>query len=151
MACTHDCREPINKPFRIHRKQIFAENTPITSNQNIPLALLRQCGEGGYGNRRRYTRANEIEQLAVEKYKTNGKGITFNDLVSCKTALHKEQARTTLKHYLKKGVLFTISNHKPQQYYPACLKSAHSPFFWKNTIVHGSSWRASNQNCCKVY
>jgi coenzyme F420-dependent glucose-6-phosphate dehydrogenase len=29
-------------------------------------------------------------------------------------------------------------------------KTLHSTYR-KNTIIHGSSWRTSNQNCCKVY
>jgi hypothetical protein len=34
---------------------------------------------GDYRRRRRYTRAEQIEKLAVEKCRKNGKGITFND------------------------------------------------------------------------
>jgi hypothetical protein len=123
MTCNYNCIEPINKPFRKYHKQVIAKNTPITSNQNVPLALLGQSGEDVYENRRRYTKAYEIEQLAVKKYRTNGKGITFNDVLRCGTAPHKEQAQTTLKHYLKKGVLFTLGDLRPQQYYPTCIKS----------------------------
>ena len=49
--------------------------------------------------------------------------MTFNDLLSTGLASHKEQAQITLKHCLEKQILFTISNHKPQQYYPTCLRA----------------------------
>jgi hypothetical protein len=102
-----------------------SENIPIDSSQNIPIDLLVQYGSGGGSNciRRRYTRVQEIEGLAASKYKENGKGITFNDLLSNEFALHKKQAQITLKHCLEKQVLFTISNHKPQRYYPTSLRA----------------------------
>jgi len=104
----------------------YHENIPIASSQNIPIALSTQCigaGFGGSYRRRHYTRAIEIEKLAVDKYKKNGMGITFNDLLSSELASHKSQSQITLKHYYKSGILFTIAAHKPQQYYPTCIKS----------------------------
>jgi hypothetical protein len=73
--------------------------------------------------RRRYTTAQQIEKLAVEKYRKNGKGITFNDLLHSGLASNKKQSQITLKHYRNKAILFTISVHKPQQYYPTSIKS----------------------------
>lgn len=61
--------------------------------------------------------------MAADKCNKNGKGITFNDLLSAGLASHKEQAQITLKHSLRMGLLFSLGNYKPQQYYPACLKS----------------------------
>ena len=78
---------------------------------------------GSHRKRRRYTRAQEVEKLAVDKYTKNGKGTTFNDLLSSGMASHKEQAQITLKHCLRMNLLFTLGNYKPQQYYPICLKS----------------------------
>jgi hypothetical protein len=101
------------------------KNIPIASSKNIPLALSAQCDDGfvvGY-KRRRYTRAKHIEKLAIEKCKKNGKGITFNDLLSYGLAPNKKQSQVTLKYYRNKGILFSISAHKPQQYYPASIKS----------------------------
>ena len=49
--------------------------------------------------------------------------MSFNDLLSAGLASHKEQAQITIKHCLEKQVLFTISNHKPQQYYPTSLRA----------------------------
>ena len=84
--------------------QKFKENIPIRSSQNIPLTQLGQYGDGdGYKKKlRRYTRVQEVEQLAVRKYKNNGKGMTFNDLLSTGLASHKEHAQITLKHCLEK-------------------------------------------------
>jgi hypothetical protein len=104
----------------------YYKNIPIDSSKNIPLVLLAQCDGGfvgGYGRRRRYTRAEQIEKLAVEKYKKNGKGIIFNDLLSRGLASNKKQSQITLKYYHNQGILFTISAHKPQQYYPTSIKS----------------------------
>jgi hypothetical protein len=101
------------------------KNIPIASSKNIPLALVAQC-DGGFvsgHNRRRYTRADQIEKMAVEKYKKNGMGITFNDLLYRGLTSNKMQSQITLKHYRNKGILFTISARKPQQYYPVCIKS----------------------------
>ena len=66
---------------------------PLNSSENMPLVLLGQCG-GGHGRcSRRYTRAKEIENLAIKKYNETGKGITFNDLLSRRLVLHKRRAQ----------------------------------------------------------
>jgi hypothetical protein len=101
---------------------LVSKNIPIDSGQNIPLAQLGQCGT--YCNKqRRYTRAQDIETLAINKYKDNGRAITYKDLLSNGLAFSKVQAQITLKYCFKKNVLFTLRNHKPQQYYPTNLKS----------------------------
>ena len=106
--------------------KIKRENDPIGKSVNIPLNVLGQY----YRNRsaehvpaRRYTKAKRIETLAVNKFKQNGLGISFNELLSNGLAEHKQQAQRTLKHCLRGGILFTPYNRKPQQYYPNCLKS----------------------------
>jgi hypothetical protein len=91
---------------------------PLNSSENMPLVLL---GDGRCS--RRYTRAKEIENLVVKNYSETGKGITFNHLLSRGLVLHKRRAQITLKYHCKRNILFTPANHKPQQYYPACLKS----------------------------
>jgi hypothetical protein len=99
------------------------QNAPIDSSQNAPLALLGQwtC----YGNRvkRRYTRAQQIQNLAVDKYHRNGYGTTYRDLISNGIASNKKQAQNTLKRCLQNNIIFTIEPHKPQHYYPVCLRS----------------------------
>lgn len=112
-------------PDRTTRKTI-GEIILIHDSQNIPVALSGQCTGSSYiirERQRRYTKAKFIETLAVRKCKQNGRGISFKDLLSNGFALHKQQAQTTLKHCLRANILFTIGDRKPQEYYPACLKS----------------------------
>ena len=102
------------------------ENIPIGKSGNIPLDVLGQydCSHSiEHIPSRRYTKAKCIEALAINKFKQNGRGISFNDLLLNNLARHKPQAQCTLKYCLRSGILFAPYNHKPQLYYPACLKS----------------------------
>ncbi|MGA7370433.1 MAG: hypothetical protein WBX01_14990, partial [Nitrososphaeraceae archaeon] len=102
------------------------ENTPVEDGQNIPLDLLGQCRYNYKSDcipSRGYIKAKLIEDLAISKYKHNGNGISFTDLLSNGFAKHKEQAQAKLKYCLRSEILFTPYNHKPQQYYPTCFKS----------------------------
>jgi hypothetical protein len=114
-----------NRPHPTTRKATV-ENIPLDNSQNIPLALLGQY-DGSlrqkWRRQRRYTKAKKIETLAISKYRQNGRGISFKDLLSNGVATHKQQAQTTWKHCLRANILFTIHNRKPQEYYPLCLKS----------------------------
>ena len=99
------------------------KNNPIDSGQITPMAQSdRYFCRNGNGIRR-YIKAEEIEDLASGKYKGNGRGITFSDLLINGLVLRKRQAQSQLKYFLRKRVLFTISNSKPQEYYPVCLKA----------------------------
>ena len=53
-------------------------NVPVENDKNIPLGLLGHQ----YHGKRRYTKSYDIEELAIEKYKQTGKGITFADLLT---------------------------------------------------------------------
>src|SRR5919198_593658 len=86
------------------------KNIPVAYKQNVPIA-------------REYIRSKEVQQLAVEKYHKNGKGITFNDLLLSGISKTKIQAQLKLKNCLKNQVLFTLQDHKPQQYYPTSIKA----------------------------
>ena len=77
--------------------KIKRENDPIGKSVNIPLNVLGQY----YRNRsaehvpaRRYTKAKRIETLAVNKFKQNGLGISFNELLSNGLAEHKAASST---------------------------------------------------------
>jgi hypothetical protein len=103
-----------------------SKNIPIDTGRNIPLALFGQCltnNNGENKRRRRYNKTQVIETVAVNKYRKNGRGITFSDLLSSGVAFNKAQAQTTLKHCLARKVLFTVGSYKPQLYYPVSLKS----------------------------
>lgn len=102
------------------------ENIPIGKCANIPLDLLGQYDRNHRTNHvpsRRYTKAKSIETFAISKFRQNGRGISFNDLLSNGLAEHKLQAQSTLKHCLRSGILFTPYKYKPQRYYATCLKS----------------------------
>ena len=101
----------------------FNNNNSLDRTQNSPLELLVQYDNGHLYPKRRYTKYQAIDRLAIEKFKRTGKGICFNDLIQSGLAQHKRQAQDTVKRFRQKKILFTLENHKPQQYYPFCLKS----------------------------
>jgi hypothetical protein len=94
-------------------------NVPLTLNKNVPLSLAVQYGD----SKRRYSNSQEVNNLAIDKFKKNGKGITYGDLLSSGLVQHKKQGQRTLKYFLKKGILFSIRDSRPQQYYAASIKS----------------------------
>jgi hypothetical protein len=99
---------------------------PINQLRNVPLDSVTQYGNDRLRkseSQRHYTAAKVINNLAVKKYKINGRGISFNDLLFAKIATSKKQAQIKLKYHLKKKTLFTISKNKPQSYYPESLRS----------------------------
>jgi hypothetical protein len=74
-----------------------------------------------------------IEGLAVEKYKSCGLGITFED-IQVRFRVTKPRAQRSLKHLHTKDILFTaqslisegihlIRNTNPQQYFPSCIRA----------------------------
>jgi hypothetical protein len=67
-----------------------------------------------------------LEEVALEKYRKNGKGITIKDLIQ-RFGIHKNKAKRRLKNAIKEkkdkpGILFTLDRKNPQQYYPTRLK-----------------------------
>jgi hypothetical protein len=90
-------------------------NSPVSDQKNSPLGLVAY----GYHKRncRRYTKNQQIIQLAESKYHRTGQGITYTDLITAKLSSHKRQAQETLKHFVKKQVLFTLNDQRPQRYY----------------------------------
>jgi hypothetical protein len=93
-------------------------NVPIEENRNAPIDVL-----GHHSGKRRYTKSQDVEELAIEKYQKTGRGITYTDLLNKELVKRKNHAQNTLKRCLQRGVLFTPENHKPQTYYPSCFKS----------------------------
>ena len=74
-----------------------------------------------------------IEGIAVEKFKSCGLGITFEDIQE-RFRVKKRQAQRSLKHFHTKDILFTaqslisegihlIQNTNPQQYFPSCIRA----------------------------
>ena len=91
---------------------------PLTNGENTPLALSAQDFVP-----RSYTNSNQIIAIAIHEYKKYGKGLTYVNLLDRGLAKSKKQAQNILKHHLRKGALFTISDKRPQVYYPSCLRS----------------------------
>jgi hypothetical protein len=98
------------------------QNVPIASDQNVPLELLGPYS-GGRKAKRRYTKAQKIQELAIDKFKSNRKGITYHDLIRNHLSHSQKHAQNALKRSLQKRIIFTIEPHKPQQYYATCIKS----------------------------
>lgn len=93
------------------------ENSPLANRENSPLHLV---GPGcNSRDRRRYTKARQIVQLAEDKYSRTGAGITYRDLIISGIATHKRQAQETLKRFKRKKFVFAVGDHRPQQYFPA--------------------------------
>src|ERR671918_1264294 len=91
---------------------------PLTNGENTPLVLAAQVFVP-----RSYTNSNQIIAIAIHEYKKYGKGLTYVDLQEAGLAESKKQAQNILKHHLRKGALFTISDKRPQVYHPSCLRS----------------------------
>ncbi len=104
-----------------------AQNGPIDVLENRPTKQLVQCYSQG-----KWISNKELEELAIEKYKINGKGITFEDIIE-KFHCKKRKAQLRLKNacieHVKDGrkssVLFRLDNERtiPQQFFPSCLKA----------------------------
>lgn len=104
------------------------ENRPIDVFENRPIEQL----DHGYGPGKCIP-PDLLEELAVEIFKKNGKGITFSDVIN-KFRCSKPKAQLRLKNGCKEkidkngkkcSILFTLNNErrKPQQYFPSCKKA----------------------------
>ncbi len=81
---------------------------------------------------REYIIKENIEKIAIEKYRQNGLGITIHD-IQREFSVNKSKAQRS-KYFHDGDVLFTASdliseginilqNKSPQQYFPTCIKS----------------------------
>ena len=82
----------------------------VRMNRNVPVGEL-----GQYVCPRNYISEQKIKEFAIEKYKSGGKGITFEDVVETFGA-KKTQAQRTLKHFYQKGVLFQLKISLTREY-----------------------------------
>jgi hypothetical protein len=82
---------------------------------------------------RKYVTKDILEKIAIEKYRDNGLGITFED-IEREFSVNKAEAQGRLKYFHKRKVLFTandlksegitvLQNKSPQQYFPTCIKA----------------------------
>jgi hypothetical protein len=94
------------------------QSTPLNTDQNTPLGLVGRDSGG-----RKHNTNSRIVNLATKRYRENGMGIDYSDLIQAGLARHKRSAQYLLKYYLHNGTLFTLGDHRPQQYYPTNLES----------------------------
>jgi hypothetical protein len=82
---------------------------------------------------RKYISKDNVEKIAIGKYRENGLGITFED-IKIEFSVNKGKAQRTLKYFHEGDVLFTandlivegitaLQNKSPQQYFPTCMKA----------------------------
>ena len=105
-----------------------AKNRLIGVSENRPTEQLVQCYSQG-----KWISNEELEELAIEINKINGKGITFEDVIIEKFHCKKKKAQLRLKNAClenvkdgkKCSVLFRLEDKRtnPQQYYPSCIKA----------------------------
>jgi hypothetical protein len=104
-----------------------AENGPIDVFENRPSEQL----DHGNGRRRRILN-KELEELAKKKYRTNGKGITFEDVIEnfhcSQTKAQRKLKNACIEHSKpgkKSSVLFRLDNERtiPQQFFPSSIKA----------------------------
>lgn len=93
-------------------------NLPLTNAKFTPLDIKAQ-----YFVPRPHTSSNQIIDISIDEFKKHGRGLTYVTLMDKGLAKSKKQAQYILKYQLRKGILFTLSNNRPQLYFPSCIKS----------------------------
>jgi hypothetical protein len=105
----------------------FAKSVPVQIGGSVP------TGEVGHIVGCNRISKHSIEDLAVEKYKSCGLGITFEDIQG-RFCVTKPRAQRCLKYFRTEDILFTaqylidqgihlIQNTSPQQYFPSCIRA----------------------------
>ncbi|MDP9287225.1 MAG: hypothetical protein M3P08_03400 [Thermoproteota archaeon] len=95
-----------------------SQSTPLNPDQNTPLGLVGRDSGG-----RKHNTNSRIVDLATRRYRENGMGVSYYDLIQAGLARHKRRAQYMLKYYLHNGTLFTLGDHRPQRYYPKNIES----------------------------
>ena len=81
----------------------------------------------------KYITKDNVEKIAIGKYRQNGLGITIHD-IQREFSVNKSKAQRSLKFFHEGDVLFTandlivegisiLQNKNPQEYFPSCIKS----------------------------
>jgi hypothetical protein len=95
--------------------------------KNLPLTSKKISQQGLYGRfsagSRSYNFSHSITDLAVNRFRKTGRGITYKDLMDAGVVIHKFQAQQVLKYQIITGSLFTLGDKRPQEYYPDKIKS----------------------------
>ena len=91
-------------------------NLPLTNDKNTPLVFQAQDFVP-----RSHTFSDQISKIAIDEFKKHGKGLKYVSSQDRGLAKSKEKAQYILKYHHRNGTLFTISDKRPQEYYPSCL------------------------------
>ena len=125
------------------------KNVPVQVDGNVLVGELRHGIVP-----RSYIPEHKIKQIASEKYKSSGYGITFEDLTT-RFRIKRPQAQRSLKHFHARGI-FTgvdlinqgidlIQNTNPQQYFPTCINADIIECFKKRKNVQVQHTRSTSQ------
>jgi hypothetical protein len=92
------------------------QNVLMSSIENVPISELV--------HRQSNIATQAVRMLSIEKFNQSKQGITFNDLIG-RFNITKRRAQRKLKDCCMRKVLFVpeFENHKPQRYYPSCLRA----------------------------
>ena len=112
-----------NAPY----EELVAKSVPIACDKSVPQAELV------HKSLQKYIIEEKIRQLAIEKYRDSGYGITFEDMEK-RFNVKKSKARRSLRYFHMKHVLFTardliqqgidlLQNKNPQEYYATRIKA----------------------------
>jgi hypothetical protein len=115
-------------------------SAPLDSNQNVPLGLLPRSNSTHLPSRRSI-KSKDVENLAIEIFRRSKKGITFGNVIEV-FGVSKKRAQRKLKDCSQndgfpseKRVLFAPERHKPQHYYPKCLRAEVNEYLAKKRNV----------------
>jgi hypothetical protein len=93
-------------------------NVPIDSQEDVLIATSVRSRP----LRHSVITSKDVQALAIKKFKGRKKGITFNDLIA-QFSISKRSAQRKLKDCRKRGILFSLEKHKPQEFYPTCSRA----------------------------
>ena len=107
----------------------FKNQNELNQDQQTRLIdqLDHRCGRG------KWILDKDLEDLALKKYQTNGKGITLDDLVEeykCLQTKAQRRLKNACKEKIdkdgkKRSALFRLDDKRtiPQQYFPSCIRA----------------------------
>ena len=106
---------------------VVRQNVPVQSGKSVLLGKVAHML-----STRKYISNKEMEDIAIQKYRRGGHGITFDD-IRREFSVNKDKAQRRLKHFHAKEVLFTandliseginvLKNKSPQEFFPTCIQ-----------------------------
>jgi hypothetical protein len=111
---------------------INLQNVPLESSKNVLVAKSVHSHSN--------IPSDEIQDLSVDQFARSRNGVTFNDLIA-RYNISKKRAQRKLKECCRQRLLFVpeSEDHKPQRYYPTCLKADVIEYLNKKNVQVGST------------